>query len=162
MFPLTHSGKFTVGGPSNRPDPLDDVLTSITASLEREKPTCLSRTGNRIDFKGGVLRLASGWNQLVAISRGEIRVERQTSGILVHYKISFTQLLIVATILVAGFFGLPVIGAPNLSVAIAVALLAIAWLWLVGGNIAITAYRFPRFLRRATESALDADGTLPG
>jgi len=103
-----------------------------------------------------VLRLVSGWNQLVAISHGEIQIERQEAGLSVRYTIRFTQLLIVVTIMVGGFLALPVIGANNLSIAGKVAVLAIAWLWLAGGNIAITAFRFPRLLRQAIESSADA------
>jgi hypothetical protein len=156
MFPMTLSGSFTVDRPSISLGALGAVLASITARLEREKPKRLSQAGDRIEFKGGILRFVSSWNQLVAISRGEIRVERQTSGISVQYQIWFTQLLIVVTIMVGGFLSLPIVGAGNLSAAGKVAVLAIAWLWLAGGNIAITTYRFPRLLRQATENALDA------
>jgi len=152
MLPLTLSGVLMVERPSAADDALENALTSIMARLEREKPLRLSRTGNQVDFKGGLLRLVSSWNQLVAISHGEIRVERQVRGMSVRYEIWFTQLLIVVTIAVGGFFGPPIMAAPNLSIAGKLAVLSAAWLWLAGGNIAITALRFPRFLRQAVES----------
>ena len=161
MLPLTLSGLVMVERPSTTDDALADALTSIMRRLEREKPLHLSRTGDRIDFKGGLLRLVSSWNQLVAISRGEIRVERRVRGLSVRYDLWFTQLLVVVTVAVGGFFGPPIMAAPNLSIAGKLAVLSAAWLWLAGGNIAITAFRFPRLLRQAVESKRHA-GYKPG
>jgi hypothetical protein len=93
---------------------------------------------------------------LVAISHGEIRVEREMKGFSIRYEIWFTQLLIVVTVGVLGFLGPPIVAAPNLSTAGKVVILSVAWLWLVGGNIGITALRFPRFLKRAVDTGLHA------
>jgi hypothetical protein len=151
MLPLTLSGIVMIGRPSSGDDSLEDALTSILARLEREKPSRLLRLGNRVDFNGGLIRLVSSWNQLVAISHGEIRVEREARGISIRYELWFTQLLIVVTLGVGAIFGLLIMAAPNLSIAGKFVFLSAAWICLAGGNIAITAFRFPRFLRRAVE-----------
>jgi hypothetical protein len=156
MLPLNLSGIVMVDQPSASSKSPEGALTSILARLEREKASNLSQTRNRVDFKGGVFRFAWNWNQLVAISHGEIRVERAATGLSIRYEIWFTQLLIVVTVGVAGFFGPPVIAAPNLSTMGKLGVLSAAWLWLTGGNIAITAYRFPRFLRSAVETERNA------
>ena len=156
MFPFKLAGVVTVDSASGSPVALDEVLASIAARLKREKATHLTRTDDRISFKGGFLRLVSGWNQLVSISRGKIRVEQVGSAICVHYEVWFTQLLLVVTVMVVGFLSRPIFAAPNLTIAGKVSILAFAWLWLAGGNIAVTAFRFPRLLRRAAKVSPDA------
>jgi hypothetical protein len=151
MLPLSLSGIVMIERPPSACDSPEDALALIVARLEREKPSHLSRTGTRVEFRGGLLRLVSNWNQLVAVTRGEIRVHREPRGLSIRYKIWFTQLLIFVTIGVGGLLGPPVIAASNLSITGKIALLSTAWLWLAGGNIAIAAFRFPRFLRRAVE-----------
>src|SRR5438132_3245081 len=143
MLPLSLSGLLMVERPSTADRALEDALTSIMARLEREKPLHLSRTGDQIYFKGGLLRLVSSWNQLIAINRGEIRVERHVRGLFVRYELWFTQLLIVVAVAVGGVFGPPIMAAPNLSIAGKLAVLLAAWLWFAGGNIAVHAFGFP-------------------
>jgi hypothetical protein len=81
MLPLNLSGIVMVDQPSASSKSPEGALTSILARLEREKASNLSQTRNRVDFKGGVFRFAWNWNQLVAISHGEIRVERAATGL---------------------------------------------------------------------------------
>jgi hypothetical protein len=126
-----------------------DILKLITGALKKEKANSVHQVGNRIEFHGGIFRPVMSWNQLVAISSGEIEVHHQRNITTLVYHIRFTQLLLLVSVMVVAFFGPFIWPAPNLDAGEALALLGFIWLWLVGGNIAITCFRFPRFLRKA-------------
>lgn len=129
-----------------------EILDLILHALEKEKARSMHQAGNRIEFRGGIFRLVMNWNQLVSISSGEIEVFSTGKIVTLAYHIRFTEMLILVSAGVIGFLCPAVWRAPNLNVLEASAMLAFAWLWLFGGNVAITYYRFPKFLRRALES----------
>jgi hypothetical protein len=67
------------------------------------------------------------------------------------YQLEFIQIFFVISAMVLGVFGPFVLTAPNLSVAEAWGVLGLAWLWLYGGNVVSTLWRFPRWIRRTLE-----------
>lgn len=85
-------------------------------------------------------------------------VVREAAGFSIRYDLWFTQLITAVTIAVGAIFGPFVSSAPNLTVMAKVAVLGGAWLWLAGGNIALTAVRFPLLLRRAAKRSLEEIG----
>jgi len=102
--------------------------------------------------------MVSGHNQLVSINKGEIEVGQKSGRIIIYYKIYFTEMLLVITIGVIGFLGPFVWFAPNLADSGKLLVLFLAWAWLFGVNYLITAFRFPRFLKRAANKVLGGKG----
>ena len=140
-----------IRGPAGQ-NAIDDTCTRIIHSLEREEPVRPARTGDLVQVRRDSLRSLRSWNRLGAITRGELRVERQESELRVHYKLWFTEVLVFATIGVIGLFGPAIIAAPNLTLGGKVAVLVGAWLWLVGGSVLVTRLRFLGLLRQALRS----------
>ena len=87
----------------------------------------------------------------MAIGSGKISFSQQGDLVLIHYRISFLQMLVGVTLMVGFMFGY-VARAPH-------EFLVFGWLWLFGGNYFTTLYRFPRFLRAAAEKG--AGGAAP-
>jgi hypothetical protein len=85
---------------------------------------------------------------LVAVGAGELSVEPSGTGLAIAYHLRFTQMFLVVSIAVSGFFGPPLFGASNLTPVEAAAVLCGAWLWLYGMNVLLTVVRFPRWIRR--------------
>ena len=149
MLPFTLSGIVVIEYRSIDDHSPEEAVRSIVAHLKRQKAKRLARFGNRVEFHAGLMRFVSSLNQLVAISHGAIAVQREANSLSIRYELWFTEVLIFATVGVAAVLGPPIMRDPHLAVAAKIAIPAFAWIWLVGGNIASTAFRFPRFLRRA-------------
>jgi len=118
--------------------------------LDRLKPRRAIRIGEQIQFSAGTYQNLVARTDLGAAGSGEVSVQPSKTGLTVTYRIRFTQLFWV-TLFMVGFASLFVLGAPNLSPTEAAALLFGMWLWLYGGNVAVTLFRFPRWLRRTVE-----------
>ena len=133
-------------------DPSSDfsrLAKEIVESLEREKAKNLETTDNRITFTGGVFRLVSNWNVLVPITRGEIEIDGEHHCI--HYNISFSQLIVIGSFMVAFIAAFAVSsGAPKMVLILA---LPFIWFWLVGMNLIIGIPRFNSFMKRTVQSA---------
>ncbi len=95
-------------------------------------------------------------NPLGPIGSGSITVSSGTDGIDICYSFHFTEMLVIITAMVAWFFGPYIWWAHNLDEFDSVAVLGIMWLWLFGGNYAITSFRLPRLLRKVTREAVDS------
>ncbi|MFO7908095.1 MAG: hypothetical protein R6U98_35970 [Pirellulaceae bacterium] len=117
--------------------------------------------GNRVLFRGGLFRFVDRWNVLVPFGAGELHID--TAARVVHYRLSFAQLMITVTLLV-GFLGclmffLPLPeGAGTFPPSLVAAFCAFAWVALVGGNAVIGLARFTTFLRRSIERVNEASG----
>ena len=93
---------------------------------------------------------------LEPIGSGSIAVSPDADGIKICYSFRFTELFVVVTVMVAAFFGPPMWRAPNLDEFDTIAILGTLWLWLFGGNFAITSYRLPKLLRKVAREAVDS------
>jgi hypothetical protein len=120
----------------------------LERALDDLKAKRVKRVGQQIQFTGGIFRAVSGNNLLVAVGSGELSLEPSGTGLAIAYHLRLTQMFLVVSIAVIGFFGPPVVGAPNLTPVEAAALLSVAWLWLYGMNVLLTVVRFPRWIRR--------------
>ena len=117
-------------------------------ALEQLRAKRIDRSGNQIEFTGGIFRAVRGDNLLVAIGSGELSLKHSGQGLDVAYRLRFTQMLLTVSGLVLIVLGPPVIGAPNLTALQAGWVLVVAWLWLFGANVVLTLLRFPRWIRR--------------
>src|SRR5215467_10446038 len=66
--------------------------------LNRADPINLVVEGNRVFFEAGMLRMVNNWNVLVPFGFGELIVDPATRN--VHYRLSFRQLVIMASVIV--------------------------------------------------------------
>ena len=112
--------------------------------------------GNRVTFRGGMFRLVSNWNVLVAFGSGEIRVDPENRQI--KYRLNVTQLIVVVTIMMSimalVMFSSSIPAAERqLPKIIFSVIILIGWIWLVGGNLVIGIVRFTSFLRRSLSEA---------
>ena len=119
--------------------------------LGRESPKKIEQFDNVIRFVGGVFRPVSNWNILLQITQGEIELTSSAEWVTARYRISFTQLLVFAAIVSVVPLAIATRDADD-----AFGLLGLTWLWLVGGNVAICLFRFPRHLKKAIHACLNA------
>jgi hypothetical protein len=157
VFPSSINGELTVGEWGSELD-REDLRRVLARELGALGARELSAEGDVITFRSTLFRIMLSTNLLATVRFGRIRVERRNAGFLLRYHVSLRQLVVVATIAVVIFFGIPLSRAPNVSAGQVVALLCAVWFSLVGGNWFITAVRFPRFLRRCAARSLESAG----
>ncbi|HEX8692841.1 MAG TPA: hypothetical protein VF746_10500 [Longimicrobium sp.] len=147
MLPFDWHGCLQVPRDPEQPDEREALLRRLERALAPHKPRWIRREGATIHFRGGSFRWVTNWNLLVSISTGSFTVEETPAGPLVCYRLRFTGMVVGSTVAVlllavwlttmAGMSRPPVL------------IFVVMWLWLVGGNLAITLLRFSRFMRRA-------------
>lgn len=151
-FPIDTRGEMMWRASINRDVEAErnSFLRALVEQLKAEKATSISVTGNRVAFKGGPFRFVSRWNILFSVSSGYIEALPTKEGLLITYYLSFTHLLIVATVMCFIFMfdllrdeSLPIIGKLGIPI--------VALLFLFGTNFLITVIRFPSFIKRALE-----------
>lgn len=134
---------------------IDEALGLLHAALDGRGAAALRRDGPSIQFRGGLgIRSRGGlfssafsnWNVLMPITSGVLEIAPAPGGVRVGYRVTFWQLVAVATPMV-GFLAYFAGGEPGPPGG-GLTLFAIAWSWLVGGNVLIARVRFPAFLRR--------------
>ena len=144
-FPISSNRTLEIHAPGEASLPA--IQAAVENALNEAKAKTLSVKPGEISFRGGIFRFVDGWNQLGAISSGQIRFSKQDDLVLIQYRISFLQMLVGVTFMVGLMFGY-FARAPH-------EYLVFGWLWIFGGNYLITLYRFPRFLREAAEKGRD-------
>ena len=116
--------------------------------LELAKARRITIVGDSLTFTGGFFRIASG--------RGRIGIQARDGTVVIQFRVSFIQLIIVSTMLVALMASVIASwGTEGPSWGFYVFL----WLWLVGGNIVIFIPRFRGFIRRGMREAMKGDVT---
>ncbi len=149
-MPFPFSAQGTIVLESHAGIDLAQIISAVEAAIQDAKPTSMVRHEETLTFRAGLFRLVSNWNQLVAITSGELRFSQDSHKVNILYNISFIQLLVATTVLVTVIFGvLPGVfeNGPN----VPLGFVLLAWLWLFGGNYFLTLFRFPRFVRAAAE-----------
>lgn len=144
-FPISSNRTLEIHAPGEAC--LPEIEAAVKDALLEAKAKQLSVKPGEICFRGGMFRLVNGHNQLLAISSGKILFTRQGDFVLIRYRISFMQMLVLVTAMVGLVFGY-FAHAPH-------EFLVFGWLWIFGGNYFSTLYRFPRFLRAAAEKGRD-------
>lgn len=124
--------------------------------LELAKARRITIVGDSLTFTGGFFRIASGMNILGPVGRGRIGIQARDGTVVIQFRVSFIQLIIVSTMLVALMASVIASwGTEGPSWGFYVFL----WLWLVGGNIVIFIPRFRGFIRRGMREAMKGDVT---
>jgi hypothetical protein len=149
IFPLSWSGHVTVVGAGGLAPNITAAAGAIESALVAQRPKSISRIGADLRFEAGVFRLVSSNNVLVPITKGQVSVQAASPGLRISYTIYFTEVLVFSAV-VSALFAIPMNASPgDASILFRVAASCLPLIWLFGGNVAITMFRFPRLLRRA-------------
>jgi hypothetical protein len=144
-FPFTLSGRIWL---EQRPMSVETILRGVEDELKRQRALRIERRSDTIYFAAGLFRSVGSWNILVPIDHGTISVLEDQEGTALVYHLSYVQLFLVASVMIFGLMGPVIWTESNLSLVGKTAILGFMWIWLVGGNLVISAARFPAFLRR--------------
>ncbi|MHC4439545.1 MAG: hypothetical protein ACYS3S_19485 [Planctomycetota bacterium] len=148
-FPFTYRGILTQKK-EPRVVPIEKVAENIYEGLKKVKARNITINQNSVSFSGGLLRFVSSWNILGPVSSGEIILEENNDSISIHYNLKFTEILIIVTLMVAGFLGPFVWQFQNSSFFLKIMMLGFLWAWLFGMSYLATVLRFPSFIRKIT------------
>jgi hypothetical protein len=145
-LPLSFLGKVTIPAAPE----VELVANRLEQALRVLKARQVSRVGSRIEFKAGVSLAISSTNLLAPIGSGELSLHPSGEFLTVRYQLRFTQMLVLVSGMVLA------ISVPFLmnmrtwsDRQEGVLFLFFAWLWLFGGNVAISIVRFPRWIVRS-------------
>ena len=149
-FPLTKRGDVVVSSPTERPGLRpEEALSRLEAALEDQRPSELERRGLELRFRVNFFRFVSNRNLLVPVDRGSFAVSEMPAGLRISYELSFRRTFAVATCMII-YMGTLLVrdGPPKQQWHDVLPELAFMWGVLFGGNYLISAFRFPRFIRR--------------
>lgn len=138
--------RLPAANPQHAAEETRDVLIQ---ELRSRKARSVRVAGNTLSFTGGFFRLVINWNPLVAIGRGRIDVQAGEDEVIARYRISFLQLTLVTTALIAVLYALSV----SQGISFPVGVYVFMWLGSIGGNALVAAVRFRDFVRRCMETA---------
>jgi hypothetical protein len=142
VFPFNIAREIEVGGMFDVPLAIDRLERGLQDL--RAKQIC--RGARDIQFKGSVLR--ENTNLLQPISCGHLLVEQSQSGLQVTCRLEFYTLLLLVSALVLGFAAPILLLWSNAGIVETCGILSLAWVWLYGGNVLATMWRFPRWVSR--------------
>ena len=145
MFPTGVSGQFEIVAVEYRA--IEILLQRVERELRAVRALEVRRRGNKVLFKGGLLRMVSRSNVLNPVSSGEIEIV-PGSPTVVRYRFSCVQLLICVTVFASAFaIFLFSIGA----ILAALIFPLFFWLFMFGLSFLVASARLPIFVRKATQ-----------
>lgn len=149
-FPLSRHGSITIDPPSSEELDLRAITTSVEQALLKANPVRLTvdDQSGALSFRCGVFRLAAflvAGDQMILITSGHIHFSQQGGQVVIHYRITFGQMLVIVTLMAVVIWR--VVSPADIRMPV------LAWLWLFVGNYLLTLWRFPRFLRAAATTA---------
>ena len=132
---------------------IDQFLGRLEDSLIDKYARDVTRAGNVVAFKGGILSRVPGWSLLAPITSGTVEVARGAEGTRIIYRLNFAeQFLGITAITVAMAAVLLASGETWLPGSVAFPLLGVLWVWMVCGNCVLALRRFRTFLDRVRQS----------
>jgi hypothetical protein len=159
-FPFTLTGRVTLPGHPRDLQDRESLRDHIGSSLARLGVRISPGGPGTISFTHNPLASAlRNRNLLATVSGGDIRLETESSMVVISYRLYFTHMCAIS-IVVVGVIGLLV---PELLPGNRYYALALIWGWLYGGNYIAAAIGFRRFITRCAEQGLPpaAAGTRP-
>jgi hypothetical protein len=123
---------------------VQEAISRLESAVVAARAETVQRKGEELVFRAGPFRLVSNWNVLVPISTGFLTVSQQAGPVVVSYRVTFTEMVLVTTVMALFFGGFVILEGRSLLSSLG--LLVLAWTWLFGANFVLTAWRFPRFL----------------
>jgi hypothetical protein len=152
IFPLSWVGDIRVPRESGRTWDVAAAVLAIERAISAQKPKSVARVGSSVEFRAGIFRLVSNTNVLVPISSGHVDVQAEPSGLRIRYTIRFAEVLAFSLIVTAAVAVQVSVYPENTTRAFRAIVCCLPLIWLLGGNVAITLFRFPRLLKRAVQS----------
>jgi hypothetical protein len=132
---------------------LEELRWFIADSLRSEEANSVEDNDKKIEFTVGFFRPIWNWKLLSTIYGGEVILEEDAKKILIESRLKFTDTILIASVFMGGLaianYRAISMGTGHLTFYV------IAWLWLICGNIAISAYRWRRFIRQCVSEAAD-------
>jgi len=124
------------------------LLAHLDFCLRKINARDVQISSDSVSFRGGLFRGVNNWNLLIPFGRGKLVVDDVRHE--VRYRLSFRQLMLAALTLLglAACLAWSDFGHNPFTLVA----LAVGWLWLVGGNLAIGIPRFRRFLRDSIDA----------
>jgi len=124
-----------------------EIMAHLADKLDSVDAYDITHEQDTLSFRGGLFRLVGNWNVLISITRGEIRIDRVA--MLVQYRLSFVQIVVIVSLLVCLFpvFALTY-GFPRPAI---IPVTCLFEFLLVGGNIATGIRGFEKFIRSSIE-----------
>jgi hypothetical protein len=138
-FPGFGSGRITTG----------ELTSALERELARHEPTTLEVAQDSVAFSAGPLRFVANFNVLAPINHGVIRIDQHSPDLVLHYRISFAHVFVIATAVLGTLFFMEAFVLRDFGTVEAAVGLALMWIWLCGGNVLLGVYRFRALLRHA-------------
>jgi len=127
------------------------LVANMAGELRGLKARRINVAGSSVAFSAGVLSFVTNMNPLHGVTRGRIRIVQEGESFFVAYRISFSQLPIIATVMalllgawmISHRFPLPLMAL----------LLSFGWLCFVGFCRLVGAWSFDHFMRTLVKKA---------
>jgi len=133
FFPLQISGKHRIYIDASSQNYIDYYLTSLHKNLENAGAWGIKQRKNEIFFKGPWLSLKIF--DLKLITYGLIKVSIEGKEVTVSYKVRYTFLFIICSLMVFGFLLPAMLRDLKIDSTLAIFFSLFGWLWLYGVNI---------------------------
>lgn len=146
-LPFNYISEVTAPLPENCVFDDSGIVQAYREELQRLKAKDIESGSDFISFKGSTFRFVFNWNLLVPISKGVLKISKEGANVSVRYYIEYTDLLILSTLIVLLMGGIFML-ASGADVKEGLLFVVASWLWLFGGNLIITMFRFPAFIRK--------------
>ena len=143
MFPHTAVGYVQVS--SDWVATPDVLIRQIEKRIRSYKPSGITADAASILFHAGLLRLVSAKNLLAPISRGLVEVSAQDTGLIVSYKLWFSEVIIAGTLMSMTF----AVWSQTHSISPLVVFL-VFWVWFVDGSYTVGVVLFRSMLKKAS------------
>jgi hypothetical protein len=132
---------------------LKELRYYIADSLRFERARTVEDNEEKINFSVGVFRSFWHWTLFSTIYGGEINFQKDTERILIVSRLSFTDTVVIASVLIglmAHFnYCTSLAGEADFIFYI------VTWFWIICGNMIISVYRWRRFIRQCVIEAAD-------
>jgi hypothetical protein len=130
---------------------LEELRWFIADSLRYEQANSVEDTDKEIKFSVGLFRPFWNWKLLSSIYGGEVNLQSDTNRIFIVSRLNFIDTVVIASVFVGGLTLANLIFAGKGHILNYL----IMWIWIVGGNILISSYRWRRFIRQCVSEAAD-------
>ena len=155
MLPFSFRSTVRFSNPRSLGSPM--LIDEFVCQLEKLRAKDIQAERDCVSFKGGCFRFVTGMNLLVPICRGLITIKEKGDILRVTYKLSFYEMLLVASPMVV-FLALFTYGHSH-SVPGAICFAGFAFSFLAGGNILIAITRFQTWVRKCWKAVDKAEKT---
>lgn len=139
LLPLTW--RWAIAVPQVRSQDPQETLAAIQRALSAEGAIATTRDSTRVDFRCPGVTGMTRWALLAPISSGYVTVDSSPGAWRLAYALRFTLVFWFSLVATAVFWALDY--TPKVSIEV-----LYPFLFLFGGNVVISLWRFPGFLRR--------------